>query len=184
MPIKTPGKHFYSQSPIQAMIHWKRSRRRRKSVVATLMLTPMIDVFAVLTLFLLANFSATGEVLFMQKDIKLPKAERALEIQRSPVVTISKARITLEGENMGESFIDKVDKLSFENWAIPQLTEKLEQYRQKFYTDRNINFPGRVIIQADKDLEFVLIKRVMFTCVKAGYYNINFAVIKSDNTAT
>ena len=50
--------------------------------------------------------------------------------------------------------------------------------RQIHYDEKNIKFPGKIIVQADKDLQFVLIKRVMFTCAQAGYFNINFAVSK------
>ena len=181
MPIKTPGKHFYSDSPIKAFIKWRRVRRGRKNIVATLMLTSMIDVFAVLVLFLLQNFSATGEVLFIQKDIKLPAATRAMEIERAPVITISRDKITLEGEMVGESFTENIEKLTAENWEIQKLGFKLESMKNVYYLDKGIKFPGRINVQADKDLPFVLIKRVMFTCTQAGYFNINFAVIKELN---
>lgn len=178
MSIKAPGKHFYSDSPVKAMINWRKTRRHRKSVVASLMVTPMIDIFAVLTLFLLANFSASGEILFMQKDIKLPKATKSSDIERAPVVTISKNKIALEGEDVGESFIGRVDQLSEKNWEIEKLSLKLLSIKKVYYDDKGLKFPGAIIIQADKDLEFLLIKRVMFTCTQAGYYNINFAVLK------
>jgi len=178
MSIKTPGKHFTSTSAVHAIIKWRRQRRSRKSVMASLMLTPMIDVFAVLTLFLLANFSATGEVLFMQKDIKLPEAIRASAIERAPVVTVSKKKIALEGDYVGESFTQNIDKLTAENWEINRLTDMLEDIRRRYYDDKGLEFPGKINIQADKELPFLLIKRVMFTCTQAGYYNINFAVNK------
>ncbi len=39
-------------------------------------------------------------------------------------------------------------------------------------------------IQAHKDVEFKIIKRVMFSCATAGYNNINFAVLtKGDGAA-
>lgn len=183
MAIKTPGKHFTSGSAVHAIIKWRKSRRGRKSVMATLMLTPMIDVFAVLTLFLLANFSATGEVLFMQKDIKLPEAQRAEPIERAPVVTISKEKIALEGDIVGKSFTDAIGKLSADNWEIAKLTKMLEDIKYRYYDSKNIPFPGKINIQADKDLPFLLIKRVMFTCTQAGYFNINFATLDSGRPA-
>ena len=33
-------------------------------------------------------------------------------------------------------------------------------------------------IQADKNVEFSIIKRVMFSCASAGYNNINFATLQ------
>ncbi|HYQ81724.1 MAG TPA: biopolymer transporter ExbD, partial [Anaeromyxobacteraceae bacterium] len=46
----------------------------RKNTNAELNVVPMVDMMTMLVIFLLQQFSATGEVLFMQKDIKLPDA--------------------------------------------------------------------------------------------------------------
>ena len=42
-----------------------------------------------IVLFLIANFSATGEVLMMTKDVQLPEASKVEEIQLAPVVMVS-----------------------------------------------------------------------------------------------
>ena len=38
------------------------------------------------------------------------------------------------------------------------------------------NFNGTVIVQADKNIDFKVIKKVMYSCAVAGYKNVNFAV--------
>ena len=38
------------------------------------------------------------------------------------------------------------------------------------------DFKGLVIVQADKMVDFKIIKKVMYTCSVAGYANVNFAV--------
>jgi biopolymer transport protein ExbD len=37
-------------------------------------------------------------------------------------------------------------------------------------------FSGMVIVQADKGVDFKVIKKVMYSCAVAGYQNVNFAV--------
>jgi biopolymer transport protein ExbD len=37
-------------------------------------------------------------------------------------------------------------------------------------------FAGVVILQADKSIDFRVIKKVMFSCAQAGYANVSFAV--------
>ena len=44
-------------------------------------------------------------------------------------------------------------------------------------------FKGDVNIQASKEVQFKIIKRVMFSCATAGYQNINFAVTQSGGAA-
>ena len=48
----------------------------RKGSSADLQLTSMVDMFTLLVIFLLANFSASGEVIFMSKEIQLPTASQ------------------------------------------------------------------------------------------------------------
>src|SRR5437868_1893011 len=135
-------------------------------------------MFVIIVLFLIANFSATGEVLMMSKDISLPEAKSVQDIQSAPVVTISKTEVLLSG-----SLIGRVEDFTREEYLnIPLLEEKLCDEWKKFedlYLVVNDSgaFKGDVNIQADKQCEFRIIKRVMFSCASAGYGNINFATL-------
>ena len=71
--------------------------RGKKSGFADLLVTPLVDMFVIIVLFLIANFSATGEVLMMSKDISLPEAKNVQDIQSAPVVTVSKTEVLLSG---------------------------------------------------------------------------------------
>ena len=44
--------------------------------------------------------------------------------------------------------------------------------------DQENAFKGDVNIQAHKEVQFKIIKRVMYSCATAGYGNINFAVMQ------
>jgi biopolymer transport protein ExbD len=67
--------------------------------------------------------------------------------------------------------------------ASPQM-ERMEQLIQDLETlKRNWTilhpqqpFRGECIIQADRSIDFRVIKKVMFSAAQAGYSNINFAV--------
>ena len=43
------------------------------------------------------------------------------------------------------------------------------------------SFKGDVNIQANKDVQFKVMKRVLYSCATAGYSNINFAVLQKGN---
>jgi biopolymer transport protein ExbD len=80
--------------------------------------------------------------------------------------------------------IGRVEDLSREDYLnIPALEEKLREMRKQFEDlhslakDDSGGFKGDVNIQANKDVQFKIIKRVMFSCATAGYGNINFAVM-------
>lgn len=149
-----------------------------KSVVADLNVTPLVDMFVILVLFLIANFSATGEILAMSKDIQLPTAANTEELTLAPVVLVSKEQVIVSGTVIG-----RVDDLTREDYLnIPPLEEKLREMKKQFEDLHNAAndsgaFKGDVNIQGDRGVQFRIIKRVMFSCASAGYGNISFATL-------
>jgi len=140
--------------------------------------TPLVDMFVILVLFLIANFSATGEILSMSKDVQLPEAANTEELVMAPVVVVSKDQVIVQG-----SVIGRVDDLTREDYLnIPPLEEKLREMKKQFEDLHNAAndtgaFKGDVNIQADKMVQFRIVKRVMFSCASAGYGNISFATM-------
>ena len=124
----------------------------KKSVYSDLNVTPLVDMFVILVLFLIANFSATGEILSMSKDIQLPEAANTDELQLAPVVLVSTESVIVSGIMIG-----RVDDLTREDYLnIPALEEKLREMKKEFEDLHNAAndsgaFKGDVNIQADKD---------------------------------
>ena len=88
MAIQTPGKRPAKRF-LKSKVMSGKFGKGRKGSSADLQLTSMVDMFTLLVIFLLANFSASGEVLFMSKEIQLPTASHGTEIERAPVVAIT-----------------------------------------------------------------------------------------------
>jgi biopolymer transport protein ExbB/TolQ len=85
-PIVTPGPHLMTNAGLNA---GGGGGRPKKSTFASLQLTPLIDMFIVLVIFLLISFSATGDLGVTSKDIKPPFAEQVDDLKRSLIVAIS-----------------------------------------------------------------------------------------------
>ena len=176
MGIKVPGKHVAKRFEHSKTLGGHGAGK--KNTNSDLLVTPLVDMFVIIVLFLIANFSATGEVLMMSKDISLPEAKNVQDIQSAPVVTVSKTEVLLSG-----ALIGRVEDFTREEYLnIPLLEEKLRDEKKKFedlHSAANDTgaFKGDVNIQADKGVEFRIIKRVMFSCASAGFGNINFATL-------
>ena len=184
MAIKVPGKRPSVRFQKSKVMSGKFGKGRR-GTNADLQLTSMVDMFTLLVIFLLSNFSATGEVLFMSKDIQLPQASHGTVIERAPVVAITDNYIGLEGQKVVD-----VDQISHDEILnIQQLEDSLRDLKKReelvYQLDKEHQFDGKVNIQADKRTHFKIIKRVMYSCAMAGYGNINFAVLqgKQDKAA-
>lgn len=176
MAISSPGKRYGKR--LQHSKIFGHGLHGHKSVNADLNVTPLVDMFVILVLFLIANFSATGEILAMSKDIELPEASNTDELQLAPVVQVSKDQVIVSGTSVG-----RVDDLTREDYLnIPALEEKLRDMKKQFEDLHNAAndsgaFKGDVNIQADRKVQFRIIKRVMFSCAAAGYGNIAFATM-------
>src|SRR5207244_13174902 len=96
MAIVTPGKRP-GDRVAASKVFGKKFNRGKKQGYATLMLTSLVDMFTIIVIFLLMNFSANGEVLYMSKDIKLPDAFHGAQLERAPVISVSAVAVTFDG---------------------------------------------------------------------------------------
>jgi biopolymer transport protein ExbD len=182
MAIVIPGKRYCPR--LQKSKIFGKNAHGKKSVFADLLITPLVDMFVIIVLFLIANFSATGEVLFMTRDIQLPNSAHGTDIEMKPVIQVSKSAILVQGESVAQT--QDLDKDDY--WNIPALEEKLRDEKKRLEVlhegDAQGGFKGEVNIQADKEVPFKVIKRVMYSANQAGYFSLNFATLTSGGAAT
>lgn len=189
MPIYAPGRRDRHNRPL---------RSTKRNIVAVLSLTAMVDMFTVLVVFLLQNYQTTGEVIDLQDDVILPKASQVKELKPAHVVVVSPREITVDKRRVADLATVKAST----EWEIPLLTAAIvDRFRamedsRKFLGLEHIRDavdqtkPGgqrekpedfrRVTVQADKSVDFLTIKKVMYTLYQAGASEINFAVIKNE----
>lgn len=182
MAIKVPGKRYGRR--LEHSKVFGHGHHGKKTTYADLLITPLVDMFVIIVLFLIANFSATGEVLMMTKDIQLPEAAHVKEIELAPVVMISNEFVSINGKIIGR--VDELARDEFLN--IPPLEEELRTMKKQYEDlhalakDTEGSFKGDVNIQGNKDVNYRILKRVMYSCQSSGYMNLNFAVLQVAGT--
>jgi biopolymer transport protein ExbD len=183
VPIVTPGKRPAPRFERSRILGGKFSRGR-KPTNADLNVVPMVDMMTMLVIFLLQQFSSTGEVLYMQKDIKLPDAQHGQTIEVAPVVAVSASQVVVTGVKVAE--IADLDR-DGGYLNIPALEERLRDEKKRWdfihQQDPTARWDGTVNIQADKAVPFRIVKRVMYSCGVAGYFNVNFAALDVGSAA-
>ena len=175
----------------------RRTRKNRikasakRKMVAQLSLTAMVTVLVV---FLLMNYRTTDTVLYIPKEVQLPKASETKELKPAHVVTISAKEILIDQEviasfrevknQKGWMVINLRNRLieMFRQSEVEYETRLRTQLRQATLTNEEVFAKERenlrrVTIQADKDIDFLTIKKIMYTVTEAGAREINFAVI-------
>ena len=173
-PGKRPAKRFE-----KSKILGGKMGGGHKATNADINVVPMVDMMTMLVIFLLNQFSSTGEVLYMQKDIKLPEARHGEMIEIAPVVAVSGAQIVISGQKVAD--VADLDRDSgYLN--IPALEERLRDEKKRWefiHQSDGAKFDGIVNIQADQKVPFRIVRRVMYSCGVAGYFNLNFAALSA-----
>jgi biopolymer transport protein ExbD len=179
VPIVQPGKRPAPRFARSKVLGGKFTRGRR-STNADLNVVPMVDMMTMLVIFLLQQFSATGEILYMQRDIRLPDARHGQLIEVAPVVAVSAAQVVVSGQKVAD-----VAELDRDPAAvIAPLVEKLRDEKKRWDfihqndVDRDKNWKGEVNVQADVKVPFRVVRRVMASAAEAGYGNVNFATME------
>jgi len=173
--IDAPRSHLFKSIGLEVAAA-KASGHGRKSAYAALNLVAYIDMMTMLVIFLLMSFSATGEILFVQKNIVLPDAQNWTDLERAPAIALSKDVVTLDGAQVatGEELLRDSATGDFK---IAELHDRLVTLKNNYkLLHPGEEFNGICIVQADKAVEFKMLKKVMYTAAVAGYQNVNFAV--------
>ena len=138
-------------------------KKRKKNLAATVMLTSLVDTFSVLVIYLLVNFSSSGELLYISKGMELPAAAKAIDLERNVVVKVEKDKLYIEKDEVSSDQLVKTLIDIKKNW-------------EKYYPDTE--FTGGMTIQADRRQTYDLLSQVVQAGGHAGYSDINFAVIR------
>src|SRR3954471_8273851 len=170
--IKKPGPRLRKFIPLKFVTGHGSGN---KTLYAELNLTSMVDMLTILVVFLLQTFSASGELLTVQKNITLPEAQNYKDLEQAPIIAVSKDSVTLDGR-----MVANAEQLNAENtadWKITDLHDQLVTLKNNYkLLHPSENFAGMVIVQADRGVDFKVVKKVMYSCSVAGYQNVNFAV--------
>ncbi len=175
--IHKPGSRMRKYIPLKFV---SKHGSGKRNLSADLNLTSLVDMLTILVVFLLQLFSASGELLTIQKNIKLPDAKNFKDLEGAPIIAVSMDSVTLDGRVVASA--DQLKKDESADWKIVDLHDQLVTLKNNFkLLHPSDPFNGMVNVQADKAVDFKVIKKVMYTCGQAGYQNVNFAVQQKSN---
>ena len=171
-PIAVPGRRLLKGVPLR-FVAKKVGGGGGKSVNHDVPLIPFIDFLLCIVLFLLASFSASGE-LPVDKNVKLPLADNVEDMTTAPMVAITGQMILVDGIPAGTTrAVKEANRIQKLDELFNLLKTKRELYIQ---INPGKGFPGVAVLQVDRQVEAVIVKSVFQTAALAGYPNISFMV--------
>jgi biopolymer transport protein ExbD len=171
-PIAVPGRRLLKGVSLK-FVAKKVGGGGSKSVNHDIPLIPFIDFLLCIVLFLLASFSASGE-LSVDKDVKLPLADNVEDMMTAPMVAITGNTILVDGIPAGSTrAVKEANRMQKLDELFNLLKSKRELYTQ---INPGKQFPGVAVLQVDRQVEALVVKSVFQTAALAGYPNVSFMV--------
>ncbi|MEJ2565065.1 MAG: biopolymer transporter ExbD [Gammaproteobacteria bacterium] len=148
----------------------ERHHRRNKGH-AVINIVSMIDMLTVLVLFLLVN-SGNMQNLPSTQSVRLPESIAQKTPKETLVVAVNNEAIIAQGRKVAsvpEALASGTDLIP---GLLNELTHQASRSRKSKLDDSH-----DITIMGDKKIPYILMRKIMVTCTKAGYTNITLAVI-------
>ncbi len=147
----------------------------RRSVIAGLSMSSMIDVLVVLTVFLLLTFSASDRCV--ERDVSLPPAVNVSEIIDAPLVMVGSDAILVDG-NVATAQGELAEIHA--GGRVVRLDSLFNVLKAKHEVAKLLA-PGRepsshVILAIGSDVPASVVKSIVLTASRSGYPRIDFMV--------
>lgn len=136
-------------------------------------LTSLIDVMTILLVFLIKNMAVDGQLITASSDINLPVSS-----SRQPPRPQLSIEITAESVIASGQILANVKKMvGSSSMEIPALLQWLKA-EQALKPDSSGE--KEVLLQCDRELEFSIVKKVMYTCNKAGFSDFSILALEDE----
>lgn len=167
-------------------------RRIRKTGITledgNISITSLMDVLTVLLFFLIKSFSVSTQALSPPQDVQLPLASQEENAEEAITVSLSPNEVRVNSQVLtklkGGRF--PASEIGEDGRTLQPLKRYLDLQMQKrnavYKGEGDISFlpPGKVLIQAHKDLPYGLVKVLLHTSAITGYSDYQFVVQGSE----
>jgi biopolymer transport protein ExbD len=152
----------------------KRMSRNRVKI-GKMNLTSLMDVFTILVFFLLVN-SGSVELVEAPKDVSLPESYEESKPRETVIVSVSPETVMIQGKVVA----NVADVLENKEAALDPLAVRLAELKESVIGTATLAVAEtqEVTILADKNVPFIVVRRVMSACTIEGYENVSLAVIQ------
>jgi biopolymer transport protein TolR len=144
-----------------------------KGAVFRPQLTSLVDIMVILLFFLIQSFSIEGNLVTASTDLELPLSSAKKTPQPFTSVYITQNNVLVD-----DIVVTTNDKINAsEDFLIPALFKMMKAQKAK---NSDSLTTGKLLVQADKETPFAIVKKVMYTCSKAGFEDFKVLVVQEE----
>jgi len=157
---------------------------RRTPSSFKIQITSMVDMFVILLVFLLKTYSTSPVNITPKDGMRLPESSTLtdpidvvkLMVSRDGVFVEDKKVMDLDKGKLAANAVDPNDA-SFLRPLFEELDKRAKLAKDISKVNDSFEFDGKVLMQADRDLAYDVLQKVMYTSMMAGYADVKLAVV-------
>jgi biopolymer transport protein ExbD len=156
---------------------------RRTPSSFKIQITSMVDMFVILLVFLLKTYSTSPVNITPKEGMRLPESTSLVDpvdvvklmVSRDGVFVEDKKVMDLTNGKLAAGAADENDA-SFLRPLFEELDKRAKHAKDISKVNDSFEFDGKVLMQADRDLAYDVLQKVMYTSMMAGYADVKLAV--------
>lgn len=156
----------------------KLKSRKQKFVPPKLMITSMMDMFTIILIFLLFQFSEKPETIQLTDNLELPKSTAKMDHSETIKLVLTQDGLHLGGNMIARVKNGEVIGLDLQKPKASVLYQRLAVQYAETIGNGNEKPANHILLLCDRRLSFKTINSIVKTAAMAGYPNFQFAVLK------
>lgn len=162
------------------------SRYIDKRIASTfkIQITSMVDMFVILLVFLLKSYSTSPVQITASDQLTLPASTSTkdpvdvlkLVVSKTGIFVDEKKVVELKDGVLAVGDVDANDT-QFIRALYTALDEQAKKTRVIASQNSELEFDGKVVMQAERSLPYDVLRKVMYTSMMAGYSDVKIAVM-------
>lgn len=146
-------------------------------------ITPMMDVFSILIVFLLMSYSTDPVNVDPREGLELPNSQTLVGLDEMPTLAVSKTEILVNDKKVANVVNGEVPEGERSQGAVQALYEELVKVKEG--NDRVLKAQGKqpklgtLTVEIEKSHSFKLAKRVMLSASQAEFVTFKLSVKKN-----
>ena len=143
--------------------------------IVSLNIMPMLDIFSILILFLLMNFSTDPLNHDLNDHVELPYSGTLISLDDIPTIVVSRKSVLINDKKILKISDLRDNSPIVEQGAITPLYEELKKMRVPDNVEKK---PKPLTLEIDKRHKFSVIKKVMKSAQQADFIEFKLMVEK------
>ncbi|MEE9385612.1 MAG: biopolymer transporter ExbD [Nannocystaceae bacterium] len=159
----------------------KQARRGGEEEEAKLGLTSLMDIVAIIVIYLLKSYASDPVLIMPQADQKIPMSPADMPIQNGIALYVTPKEIVFSEKKMVQLVDGDISPNDVQNHLIGTLYDAMAEEADKakqMAESRQEEWEARLILVGDERIKFATLVDIMYTAGRAEYTQYAFCVIR------